>query len=169
MRSQVTTLGETFDCGGYTIGFDAATGAITTLVQDATGVAWASAAHPLALLQYQTYNSTDVEAFIATYVKSSEDWAQHDYGKPNVVVGKPLSKTYPAQLQALYVKKNSASTSFLLQLSTGVYANAMAGGAQTFWSQVPPCSCAACLCRSCDPVQPMPCCRLMFPPPAARR
>lgn len=136
VNAQVSNPGELFDCGGYTIGFDPATGALTTFVDKASGAAWASPSSPLLLLQYQTYNNTDVQTFISDYVVIQASWAQHDFGKPNVSLGNPVHATYPASLQALYVQKSAARTSFLLQSTMDSYAHTMAGGAQSFWIQV---------------------------------
>jgi hypothetical protein len=70
------------DC--FTLQIDAKTGAITRLRSKATGREWASPSNPIALLTYQTLSQEDYTRYRANYVISKADWAQKDFGKPNV-------------------------------------------------------------------------------------
>lgn len=135
--NRVANVSELFDCGSFIIGFDGTTGAITTLVAPGSSNSWAMKSAPLALLNYRTYNATEVEDFIQEYVTSSENWAQHDFGKPGVSAGNPVGVTYLPQLSDMYFKKGaSGGGSFLLRSTLDPYAAEMAGAAAVFWTQV---------------------------------
>jgi hypothetical protein len=45
---------------------------------------WASPEHPLALFSYQTLSQDDYQKFLADYLTTKADWAQKDFGKPNI-------------------------------------------------------------------------------------
>ncbi len=68
----------------FLLGIDAKTGAITRLRNKATGREWASANNPIALFTYQTLSQEDYQRFLAAYVITKADWAQKDFGKPNI-------------------------------------------------------------------------------------
>ncbi len=68
----------------YSLALDPKTGAIQTLRTKPLGRDWASPHNPLALFAYQTLSKQDYDHFLATYVKSQEDWAPKDFGKPNI-------------------------------------------------------------------------------------
>ncbi|HEV2322736.1 MAG TPA: DUF5054 domain-containing protein [Terracidiphilus sp.] len=68
----------------FVLGIDAKNGAITQLRSKSTGREWASAANPIALLTYQTLSQEDYRRFIASYIITKADWAQKDFGKPNI-------------------------------------------------------------------------------------
>lgn len=76
--------GELIEATHYSLALDPKTGAIQTLRTKPSGRDWASPDHPLALFAYQTLSKQDYDHFLATYVKSQEDWAPKDFGKPNI-------------------------------------------------------------------------------------
>ncbi len=76
--------GEVIETTHYSLVLDPKTGAIQTLRTKPSGRDWSSSDHPLALFAYQTLSKQDYDRFLATYVKSQEDWAPKDFGKPNI-------------------------------------------------------------------------------------
>jgi hypothetical protein len=78
----------------FTVGLDAITGAITTLVCRASDVTVADAMHPLGLIRYQTFAATDYARFVKEYLINLDvefapgwcnaDWAQWDFTKPGI-------------------------------------------------------------------------------------
>ncbi len=68
----------------FTVRFDPGTGAIVGLRHRASGREFASMGHPLGLFTYQTLSGADYVAYRKQYVKSEEDWAPRDFGKPGV-------------------------------------------------------------------------------------
>ena len=68
----------------FVVQFDEKTGAITRLRNKATRREWASEQNPIALLTYQTLSQEDYSRYRASYVISNADWAQKDFGKPNI-------------------------------------------------------------------------------------
>ena len=76
--------GEPIENAHFILGFDAKTGAITRLRNKATGREWASDKNPIALFTYQTLSQEDYQRFIASYLITKAEWAQKDFGKPNI-------------------------------------------------------------------------------------
>jgi hypothetical protein len=68
----------------FVLGVDPKTGGVTRLRAKATGREWASEKNPLALFTYQTLSQDDYQRFIASYLTTKADWAQKDFGKPNI-------------------------------------------------------------------------------------
>jgi hypothetical protein len=76
--------GKPIETAHFVIGIDAKTGAIAQLRSKATGREWASEKNPIGLLTYQTLSQEDYQRFIASYLTTKADWAQKDFGKPNI-------------------------------------------------------------------------------------
>jgi hypothetical protein len=76
--------GKPIETRHFTLQIDAKTGAITGLRNKATGREWASSQNPIGLLTYQTLSQEDYQRFIASYLTTKADWAQKDFGKPNI-------------------------------------------------------------------------------------
>jgi Domain of unknown function (DUF5054) len=76
--------GKTIETDHFVIGIDAKTGAIVRLKSKATGREWASEKNPIGLFTYQTLSQDDYQRFIASYLTTKADWAQKDFGKPNI-------------------------------------------------------------------------------------
>jgi hypothetical protein len=68
----------------FLLRIDGRTGAITQLEDKATGREWASEKNPIALFTYQTLSQEDYQRFLASYLTTKADWAQKDFGKPNI-------------------------------------------------------------------------------------
>ena len=68
----------------FLLNFDPNTGAIHRLRNKQTAREWASPEHPLALFSYQTLSQEDYQKFLADYLTTKADWAQKDFGKPNI-------------------------------------------------------------------------------------
>ena len=77
-------VGKPIETEHFVIGIDARTGAITQLRNKATGREWASEKNPIGLFTYQTLSQEDYQRFIASYLTTKADWAQKDFGKPNI-------------------------------------------------------------------------------------
>jgi hypothetical protein len=64
------TPGKPYTVGRYTLAFDGATGAVSSLIDAGTGAVWASAAgdgSSLGLVEYQTYSVDDYAAWMSDY------------------------------------------------------------------------------------------------------
>jgi hypothetical protein len=68
----------------FTLALDPTTGAIVQLHNKATGLMWATPAHPLALFTYETLSAADYASFLDRYIKTEADWAPKDFGKPGI-------------------------------------------------------------------------------------
>jgi hypothetical protein len=76
--------GKPIDSAHFLIGIDPKTGAISRLRNKSTGREWASPANPIALFAYQTLSQDDYQRFLSSYLTTKADWAQMDFGKPNI-------------------------------------------------------------------------------------
>jgi Domain of unknown function (DUF5054) len=82
------------------VSIDAHSGAIRRLFNKNTQREWAAADHPIGLISYQTLSAEDYDRFFAAYIKSTEDWARKDFGKPNMDhFGAVSREWHPAVLQ----------------------------------------------------------------------
>jgi hypothetical protein len=68
----------------FVLQVDAGNGAITRLWSKASGREWASEKNPIALLTYQTLSAEDYARYQANYLITKADWADKDFGKPNI-------------------------------------------------------------------------------------
>ncbi|HKN22385.1 MAG TPA: DUF5054 domain-containing protein, partial [Terracidiphilus sp.] len=76
--------GKTIKTEHFVLRIDARTGAIVRLRNKATGREWATEKNPIALLTYQTLSAEDYLRYQASYLTTKADWAQKDFGKPNI-------------------------------------------------------------------------------------
>ena len=77
-------VGAPIETEHFTIGIDPKTGAITRLRNKSTGREWASAQNPVGSFTYQTLSNEDFQRFLNSYLTTKADWAQKDFGKPNI-------------------------------------------------------------------------------------
>lgn len=76
--------GNVIETQHYVLGVDEKTGAICRLQNKQSGREWASKESLLGLFSYQTLSQQDYAEFFTNYVISDEDWANKDFGKPNI-------------------------------------------------------------------------------------
>ncbi|MGB6746103.1 MAG: DUF5054 domain-containing protein, partial [Terracidiphilus sp.] len=76
--------GKTIETAHFTLKIDAKTGAIVWLWSKATRRQWAGENNPIALFTYQTLSPQDYQLFMGSYLTTKADWAQKDFGKPNI-------------------------------------------------------------------------------------
>jgi hypothetical protein len=85
--------GQRVAAGRFEVAVDAATGALSRLVDTASGTAWLDGDGALfALPHYQTYTEHDFTAFIANYSSLAPNvpsWFALDFGKPNCSLASP--------------------------------------------------------------------------------
>ncbi|HEX4309739.1 MAG TPA: DUF5054 domain-containing protein [Acidobacteriaceae bacterium] len=87
----------------FLVHIDPATGAIHRLKNKQTGREWASPQHPLALFCYQTLSQQDYQQFLASYLITKADWAQKDFGKPNIERFGAVNQTWSPRLDEVRV------------------------------------------------------------------
>ncbi len=101
--------GKSLETEHFVVQIDAKTGAITRLRNKATGREWASAQNPVALLTYQTLSQDDYSRYRASYVISNADWAQKDFGKPNIErFGARREEWHPASAEVSVEERDDA-------------------------------------------------------------
>jgi hypothetical protein len=83
-KAVANAAGKAIETEHFIVGIDAKTGAITRLRNKATGREWASAQNPVGLFTYQTLSNDDFQRFLNSYLTTKADWAQKDFGKPNI-------------------------------------------------------------------------------------
>jgi len=91
----------------FILKFDPNTGAIHRLRNKQTGREWASPERPLALFSYQTLSQEEYQKFLADYLTTKADWAQKDFGKPNIERFGARSQSWSPKLVELRVQSIS--------------------------------------------------------------
>ena len=104
--ASVHPSGEQIETKHFLLQFDPKTGAIHRLHNKQTAREWASPQHPLALFSYQTLSQQDYTQFLATYLTTKADWAQKDFGKPNIERFGARSQSWSPALVELRVQRN---------------------------------------------------------------
>lgn len=110
--------GETFGRGRLAVEIERATGAIAGLVDRATGRAWASPEHPLALLRYQTFAQSDYDRFNRQYNinrRATAVWAIPDFTKPGMDGAE--SRMWLPRMTDLYHQQTTGGERVLVELS----------------------------------------------------
>ncbi|MGA7411542.1 MAG: DUF5054 domain-containing protein [Bryobacteraceae bacterium] len=108
--------GELIETTHFSLALDPKTAAIRTLRNKPSGRDWASPDHPLALFAYQTLSKQDYDHFLATYVKSQEDWAPKDFGKPNIEHFGAQSRTWLPALVNCWAGEDAVGHRVLAEL-----------------------------------------------------
>jgi len=88
-----------FNKNGWAITFDE-TGAVSKLEKD--GVVYADSTHHLAVLKYDVYSETEVNAFIDRYATDKPDWALEDLGKIGLSKELDSAKSFNAKCGGIY-------------------------------------------------------------------
>jgi hypothetical protein len=108
-----------FEADHVTAAFDPRSGAITTLVDRATGRAWASPARPLARIWCEVFSQADYDRFWDEYVVNKEQtaaWSREDFTKPGI--GRVLRerRAFAAGLAGMESRRDDAGLRVLLDL-----------------------------------------------------
>jgi hypothetical protein len=112
-----------YSAGRWSIGFDGATGAISTLADAGSGQTWASPSDGslLAYTHYVSLSAADIATLTGPYPNgyyplpgTSPDWFQKDFGKPNVSEASPLHQEVPQSFTSLWLRENATTASFLV-------------------------------------------------------
>lgn len=120
-----------WDTTHYTIGFDPASGAMTTLTARAGGRAWADATHPLAWLRYQTFSHVDYDHFRERYninKRVTAFWSIDDYTKPGIERTNAVSRWWTPALAGLWHSEQQEAVRFVAELHVPEEAAALYGG-----------------------------------------
>jgi hypothetical protein len=108
--------GTEIDTAHFVLAFDPNTGAICRLKNKKTGIEWATATHPLALLSYQTLSQDDYSKYIAAYGQIKANWFKMDFGKPNIEHFGARSQTWLPSLDKVEVEKDAQGHRILVHL-----------------------------------------------------
>jgi hypothetical protein len=108
--------GKAIESAHFVLEIDATTGALTRLRNKATGREWASRANPLALFTYQTLSQQDYQRFLADYLTTKADWAQKDFGKPNIERFGAKNQDWQAESTVVHVEDTSEGQRIVAQL-----------------------------------------------------
>ena len=137
--------GTVYNAGRWSIGFDAATGAISTLVDALTGATWASPADGslLGVGHYVSLSQADYAAFTgpepAGYYPqpgASPSWFQLDFGKPNCSEGGAAHNEAPATGGGAWLLETENFAEFLVASSFGAGLHANFGAPQQMWTRI---------------------------------
>jgi hypothetical protein len=83
-KATTAAAGKPIETEHFIVQIDAQTGAMTQLRNKSSWREWAGEKNPIGLFTYQTLSQDDYQRFIASYLTTKADWAQKDFGKPNI-------------------------------------------------------------------------------------
>lgn len=109
-----------WDTAHFTLGFDPHYGALTRLVERATGRDWAASGNPMALIQYETFGQAEYDRFYSQYIINKQQvaaWAVDDYTKPGMASAGRQHALVGPTLTALYTRHEDHAEYFLLDLA----------------------------------------------------
>eukprot|EP01116_Phalansterium_solitarium_P008699 TRINITY_DN22658_c0_g1_i1.p1 TRINITY_DN22658_c0_g1~~TRINITY_DN22658_c0_g1_i1.p1 ORF type:complete len:757 (+),score=184.44 TRINITY_DN22658_c0_g1_i1:92-2362(+) len=132
----VNATSQIFECGRFSIGFNATTGAINHLQDTKTKRNWAAPANPLAEFVYQTYSAADFDRFLSQYLNCPPSecyWGPLDLGKPGLSSAAPAHITQLPSLNKMYRRQQANGTLFALQLALPTYLSAQYGAPRDVW------------------------------------
>eukprot|EP00043_Microstomoeca_roanoka_P020970 m.254644 g.254644 ORF g.254644 m.254644 type:complete len:721 (-) comp18355_c0_seq1:279-2441(-) len=107
--------------GGFTVAFNASTGALNTLV-DSKGRAWASASNQLGTFEYKIHSATEYNNFFNLYAQRINgqipSYFPEDFGKPGLYNNPIIANTtiVYTPVQSAYVKNDTQAGEIILEL-----------------------------------------------------
>jgi hypothetical protein len=116
--------------GRLSMALDPATGSIVQLVDTATGRAWASPDHPLALLRYERFGEADYDRFYRQYninKRRTAVWSIPDFTKPGLGDAAPEHRQWLPRLAALFRRRDARGLYLLAQLVFAEEASELCG------------------------------------------
>ncbi|HKF24708.1 MAG TPA: DUF5054 domain-containing protein, partial [Candidatus Acidoferrum sp.] len=76
----------------------------------------ASPENPLAVFSYQTFSKEDFDRFIGSYIRSTEDWAFKDFGKPGIERFGARSRNWTPRLVHLWAGSEQSAHRLVAEL-----------------------------------------------------
>jgi hypothetical protein len=116
--ADVTDHLEPFETSHFRIDFDGDSGAITSLVERATDVIWATPSQPLGWLRYQTFNAADYARFLDQYLARRPDWSIPDFSKPGLETAEGESRFWQPVCVAILHRVDATGDHFVLQFAS---------------------------------------------------
>jgi len=108
-KATAVAPGKVIETANFTLRIDPKTGAITQLRARSSQREWASENNPIALFTYQTLSPQDYQRFMSSYLTTTADWAQKDFGKPNIDrFGARSQEWHPAQADVTLEETDAA-------------------------------------------------------------
>jgi hypothetical protein len=115
-KAVVDAGGKPIETAHFTLEIDGKTGAISRLRSKATGREWAGAKNPIALFTYQTLSQEDFQKFMGSYLTTKADWAQKDFGKPNIERFGAKNQDWQAESADVHVEETGDAHRILVAL-----------------------------------------------------
>jgi hypothetical protein len=116
--ADVTDHLEPFETTHFRLDFDQDSGAITSLVEKATDVTWATPLQPMAWLRYQSFNVTDYVRFLDQYLARRPDWSIPDFSKPGLEQADGESRFWQPVCTAILHRVDAVGTHFVLKFAS---------------------------------------------------
>ena len=130
-KAIVEAAGKPIESEHFVLEIDARTGAIVRLRSKATGREWASERNPIALLTYQTLSQEEYRRYQAAYLIIKADWAQKDFGKPNIEQFGARNQEWQPQSTRVSVEESAGAQRLVVRMEFGD-AEAFASGRASF-------------------------------------
>lgn len=116
--SDVTDHVEPFETSHFRLDFDRDSGAITSLVEKADGITWATPSQPLGWLRYQTFNADDYTRFLDQYLARRPDWSIPDFSKPGLETAEGESRFWQPVCTAILHRVSAVGDHFVLRFAS---------------------------------------------------
>ncbi len=115
--ASTVAAGKAIETEHFVLEIAALTGALSRLRSKASGREWAGAQNPIALLTYQTLSQDDYQRFLKSYVTTKEDWAQKDFGKPNIERYGAKSQEWQPRPLTIHMEESADANRILVELA----------------------------------------------------
>jgi hypothetical protein len=116
----VSDLSAHFETAHFDIGFDANTGAISSLRDKRQKREWASAQNLIGLFRFQSFSQADYDRYWRQYIinkRKTKIWSLPDNTKPGMESAGSVSQLWQPVLSALYMKRDKTGQTFLLEIT----------------------------------------------------
>ena len=101
----------------FEAGIDPATGALSRLVDRASGRVWASPDAPLGVIRYQNFSEADYDRFMDEYLASRPEWGILDNSKPGIGAASARSEVWQPEVKWVSIRESATSFEILVELS----------------------------------------------------
>lgn len=131
-------VGKVIDLGSWFVALDPQTGALSYLVEQATGRTRAGIKNLVGLLSYQSFDASDYERYLAGLTPAPEDewWARWDNTKPGIEGAGAVSRTYTPTPTDAWTRSAGDLRSMIVRLEFPDEATGRLGAPPVAWLEL---------------------------------
>jgi hypothetical protein len=110
------SLSEALQSKYFEIKLDPGTGAIVSLTDRREKTKLTDVSNPLGLFWHESFSEEDYKHFFSQYLRTTQEWAFRDFGKPNIAKHGAVSAKRLPQVKQAFIKTNKEDITLILQL-----------------------------------------------------